>query len=488
VLAVSRDTTMDDERYRQWARAAIEASGQEVDEACGEWCDSCLYYQPVGAGKATEYEALAARIAAIEKAHKLPGNRVIYLALPPAAFAGTIEGLGKAGLSANDGGWTRLVVEKPFGKDLASAEALNRLVHEYFDEAQVYRIDHYLGKETVQNLLVFRFANPVFETLWHRDRVESVQITVAEELGIEDRAGYYEKSGALRDMVQNHLAQLLTLVAMEVPVAFEADAIRYEKVKVLRAVASIDEGEVALGQYRAGEVHGEAVPGYREEKGVADDSEVETFVALRLEVDNWRWQGVPFYLRTGKRLPRRLTQIAVVFKRAPVALFRGVDEAEGDPHRNVLHLTLQPDEGFALSFEVKAPGEPFRLETLPLHFSYGEAFGELPEAYETLLLDVLTGDQTLFVRADEVEAAWRLFAPLLDMPLEVHPYDAGDWGPKAADKLLTRDGEHWRIMEPSEHVPGVRRSQMTDADLEDIALSEAGLARWIDDVEAEELS
>jgi glucose-6-phosphate 1-dehydrogenase len=307
-------------------------------------------------------------------------------------------------------------------------------VHRHFDEAQVYRIDHYLGKETVQNLLVFRFANAMFETLWNRDHIEAVQITVAEELGVEQRAGYYDRAGALRDMVQNHLTQLMTLVAMEVPSAIAADAIRAEKIKVLRAVAPIRRENVVYGQYAPGTVGGEAVPAYRDEPGVAAGSATETFVALKLELDNWRWQGVPFYLRTGKRLARRLTEIEVKFRRAPVWLFRSAG-CEEDVHRNTLLLTLQPDEGFSLLFEIKAPGERFHLRQLPLHFSYAEVFPRIPEAYQTLLRDLLAGDQTLFVHADEVETAWSLYTPLLEEPHEPRPYVAGSWGPAEADEL-----------------------------------------------------
>jgi glucose-6-phosphate 1-dehydrogenase len=399
-----------------------------------------VHYQSVGSGQVDDYEALAARLETLEKSAGLPANRVLYLALPPQAFPGTITGLGQAGLN-HSAGWTRLVVEKPFGRDLATARDLNQLVHRYFDESQVYRIDHYLGKETVQNLLVFRFSNPIFETLWNRDRVESVQITVAEHVGIEGRAGYYEQAGVLRDMIQNHLTQLLTLVAMEVPSAFEADAIRNEKVKVLRALAPIAHERVAWGQYVAGLIDGQAVPGYRQEPGVAPDSETENFVAMRLEISNWRWHGVPFYLRAGKRLARRMTQIVVTFRRPPVSVFRtyGIESI----HRNVLVITIQPDEGFELGFEVKAPGQGIALQTQRLQFRYAESFSPLPEAYETLLMDVLNGDQTLFVRADEVEAAWNFYAPVLEQPPPVEFYAAGTWGPPAAARLLQQDGQRW---------------------------------------------
>ena len=431
LLGVARDREMTDARYRALAQKAVDG-GESRDEAAA-WAERAVHYHPIGAGTPGDYAALRARVERLEAAHGLSGNRVFYIALPPSAFPGTVSGLGEAGLNRS-AGWTRIVLEKPFGRDLASARALNELVHGYFDEDQVYRIDHYLGKETVQNLLVFRLANAMFETLWNRDHIEAVQITVAEELGVEQRAGYYERAGALRDMVQNHLTQLMTLVAMEVPSAIAADAIRAEKIKVLRAVAPIRLENVVYGQYGRGAVGGESVPAYHDEPGVASGSTTETFVALKLELDNWRWQGVPFYLRTGKRLARRLTEIEIKFRRAPVWLFRSVG-CEEDVHRNTLLLTLQPDEGFSLLFEIKAPGERFRLRQLPLRFNYAEVFPRIPEAYQTLLRDLLEGDQTLFVHADEVETAWSLYTPLLDAPHDPRPYAAGSRGPAEADRL-----------------------------------------------------
>ena len=440
VLGVAR-TALDDASFRDWARQALSDDGVPADEF-GDWCDQCLFYQPLAEGDADGYRQLAARIEAIEQEAGLPGNRMFYLALPPSAFGPTVEGLGGAGLNRS-AGWTRLVVEKPFGSDLKSARALNATIHRFFDERQVYRIDHYLGKETVQNLLVFRFSNVVFESLWNRDKVASVQITVAEEIGVGDRAGYYDRAGALRDIVQNHLTQLLTLVAMEVPVAYDAESVRYEKIKVLRAVERLRPEDVVLGQYARGMLDGEEVPGYLEEEGVAPGSRTETYVAAKLAVDTWRWQGVPFYVRTGKRLPKRLTQIAVAFRRPPIALFESM-ECAPSVHSNLLLIRLQPDEGFELYFDVKRPGEPLRLKKLPLSFEYKEAFGEIPDAYETLLLDVLLGDQTLFVHADEVEASWRLWDPIATFDLPVHLYAAGTWGPSEAEELLARGGHRWR--------------------------------------------
>lgn len=436
VLGVS-GSQLDDETFRAQARQALRTAGFSGEDLTA-WCDQSLHYQTVGGG----YEDLAERITALENEYGLSGNRAFYLALPPKVFPTAIDSLGKVGLNQSSG-WTRLVIEKPFGRDLESARDLNAIVHRHFTEEQVYRIDHYLGKETVQNLLVFRFANSLFESSWNRDRVKSVQITVSEDLGVGTRAGYYEESGALRDMVQNHLTQVFTLIAMEPPVSFEAQAIRDEKVKVLRSVTKIDRDAVVLGRYTAGEIDGGEVPGYHEEEGVAPNSTTETFVALRLDVDNWRWQGIPFYLRTGKRLPRRLTQIVVTFREPPVCFFDHSGSCQ--VHSNVLVITLQPDEGFQLLFDVKAPEDPLRLETRPFHFSYRETFGELPGAYETLIFDVLTGDQTLFVRNDEVEESWRLHTPLLDTDLELHPYEAGTWGPEAADRLVLQRENSWAV-------------------------------------------
>ena len=422
ILGVAR-RDIGDGGFRAFAMEALRRAGLAPKRG---GCNGCLYYHPL---KGRDYRALAARIEKLERAHSLSGNRVFYLALPPQAFPGAVEGLGRAGLNGSRG-WTRLVVEKPFGDDLASAVELNSLIHRYFQESQVYRIDHYLGKETVQNLLVFRFANAIFESLWHREKVERIEITVAEEVGVGKRAGYYDRVGALRDMVQNHLTQLLTLIAMDVPVNFEASAIRYEKIKVLKAIAPPPLERVVLGQYRAGEIGGKRVPGYREEEGIRPDSHTETYVALRLEIDNWRWQGVPFYIRTGKRLPRRLTRIAIVFRRPPVCIFQPFGACE--VHPNILTITIQPDEGFDLFFDVKKIGQPVRLDTQRLHFRYRDAFGELPDAYETLLLDILEGDQTLFVHREEVEESWRIYDPLLKASLPIHPYRAGTWGPEGA--------------------------------------------------------
>jgi glucose-6-phosphate 1-dehydrogenase len=438
VLGVSRSGDMTDDKFRQWARESLRHAGFKTTRVRRRWCDRCLHYQRLeDENDPAAFATLSTRLASLEREIGLRGNRIFYLALPPQAFAAIIEGIGKAGLNRNTG-WTRLVIEKPFGRDLASAVALNELVHRFFPEKQVYRIDHYLGKDTVQNLLALRFGNALFESVWNREHVQCVKITVAETLGVEERGAYYEQTGAVRDMLQNHLAQLLTLTAMEPPAAFEADSIRFEKIKVLRAVQGLDAKSVVLGQYSGGTAGRSKLPAYRREAGVARQSTTPTFAAVRVLINNWRWQGVPFYLRTGKRLPRRMTEIGIEFHRTPVSLFRFSGGAL--PHHNALSISIQPDEGFALSFDVKTPGGQFELQTRRMEFNYRDAFGELSSGYETLLLEIIEGDQTLFVHADETIASWSLFGPLLSKKLGVHPYAAGSWGPAAAERLRNFNG------------------------------------------------
>jgi len=432
ILAVARGSGHDDDSYRKFVHEALDEAGLDGDVQT--WCDQCLFYQQLDDD--SQYPALKERIEKIESDLGLPGNRLFYLALPPHVFASTAEGLGRVGL--NDGpGFTRLVVEKPIGHDLESAEKLEAAFAKHFNEEQIFRIDHYLGKETVQNLLVLRFGNAIFEGLWTRERISNVQITVAEDIGVEGRAGYYDRSGAMRDMIQNHLSQLMALIAMEVPIAYDAESVRSEKIKVLRSIRAIDPEDVVRGQYVA--AHGE--PGYTDSPDVPDDSDTDTFAAVRLFVDNWRWEGVPFYLRTGKRLPRKTSEVAITFRQPPVQLFQSMRCT--DITNEALVLQLQPQEGFKLFIDVKRPGEPMRLERVPLDFYYEQRFDDIPDAYVTLLLDALEGDQTLFVHHDEVMASWRLYDPIVDAPPKVHDYEIGEWGPRAADDLVIRNGHQW---------------------------------------------
>jgi glucose-6-phosphate 1-dehydrogenase len=378
------------------------------------------------------------------------GNRLFYLATPPAAYEPIIRAIGAHGLRG-ERGWSRVVVEKPYGHDLASAMHLTSVVQEVFREDEVFRIDHYLGKETVQNILVLRFANSIFEPLWTRQFVDHVQITAAESLGIEERAGYYDSAGAMRDIVQNHLLQLLALVGMEPPAAFDDRSVRDEKVKVLRALRRITPSEVGeltvRGQYGPGFIGGERVPGYREEHGVAADSETETFVALKCFIDNWRWEGTPFYIRTGKRLPKRSTEIAMRFRVAPHRIF--TREASEGLEANELVIRIQPDEGISLTFGAKVPIQGLRIRSVNMDFGYGESFMvDAPDSYETLILDALRGDATLFTRRDEVEQQWAFVDPILagwhQGKQDLAPYAAGTWGPDPADALIARDGRSWR--------------------------------------------
>jgi glucose-6-phosphate 1-dehydrogenase len=408
------------------------------------------------------YQHLAQMLDRLDKERGTCGNRIFYLATPPKYYPEIIKNLGKAGLnrggeiahengSGKHRGWVRIIIEKPFGHDLTTARALNREVSRVFKEEQVYRIDHYLGKETVQNILVFRFANGIFEPIWNRRYVDHVQIVVAESIGIESRGSYYDEAGALRDMVQNHMLQLLMLTAMEPPVAFDADDVRDEKVKVLKAIPPMSGEEVARntvrGQYGPGWVGGHEVPGYLQEPGVAPNSQTETYVALKLHIDNWRWAGVPFYLRTGKRLPKRATDITIQFKRVPHILYKETD-ALIEP--NLLSLRIQPNEGISLKFGAKVPGTAMQIRPVNMDFFYNASFGGAPpEAYERLLLDCMLGDSTLFTRDDEVEAAWKIITSILEgwhtsgkPPLVT--YEAGTWGPQEAETLIEQDGRTWR--------------------------------------------
>ena len=382
-----------------------------------------------------------------------PANTLFYLATPPSQYEPIIKNLGESGLNKNENGsWTRCIIEKPFGQDLESARQLNRTATGVFSESQLFRIDHYLGKETVQNLLVLRFANGIFEPIWNRRYVDNVQITVAESIGVEGRGKFYEETGILRDIVQNHILQLLCLVAMEPPSTFIADAVRDEKVKVLRAVKPISEnavGQVSVrGQYAAGSLLGEYRVGYLEEEGVNPESTTETYIALKLELNNWRWAGVPFYVRTAKRLPKRITEIAIQFKDAPLQIFG--PEVEGEASSNTLVLNIQPDEGISLRFDSKVPGPVNHIRPVSMDFRYGTSFGEAPpDAYERLLLDAMLGDSTLFTRNDENEIAWTIITPILEAwkksgVKKLPQYAIGTWGPKEAEGLIRRDGRKWR--------------------------------------------
>jgi glucose-6-phosphate 1-dehydrogenase len=439
VLGVAR-RPIDDGAFRALAFASLTAAHAGPPEAVRTFCEETLFYQSVADEGARSFSALRQRIEQLERTGRLGGNRIFYLALPLEAFGPTVTALGEAGLHAGPG-WTRLVIEKPFGRDLASAQELNRTVRRYFDERQVFRIDHYLGKETVQNLLVFRFANMFIESLWSRERIDQVEITVAESLGVEGRAGYYDASGALRDMIQNHVTQILTLVAMEPPATRTEDSVRNEKVKVLQSVVRLAPGDVVRGQYTAGRLDGQPVAGYRQETGIGAGSTTETFVALRMKIANWRWQDVPFFVRTGKRLPAKATRVVLTFKAPPVTFFQTAEEYEANPDR--ISILIQPDEGFELAFEVKVPGRAIRVQTHRMKFHYADVFGSLPDGYETLLVDVMLGDATLFVRADEVEESWRLYDPLLKSPPPLSFYPAGSWGPAEARALAESWGHRW---------------------------------------------
>jgi glucose-6-phosphate 1-dehydrogenase len=415
------------------------------------------------------YQQLAGCLAELDAEHGSNGNRLFYLATPPSCYGSIVHNLAAQGLVHSDGdsgGWTRVIVEKPFGFDLDSARRLNAVIHQVFEEDRIYRIDHYLGKETVQNLLAFRFANSIIEPIWNRNYVDHVQITAAETLGVEHRGAYYEEAGCLRDMFQNHLLQLLALIAMEPPVRYDRRSVRDRKMDVLRAIIPIRPEKVdqvaVRGQYGPGQVEGVALPSYRAERGVAPDSDTETFAALKLMVDNWRWAGVPFYLRSGKRLARKLTMVSIEFKHVPHLFFPETAHDQIEP--NVLTIRLQPDEGISLKLGAKAPGPEMHVRQMQMDFSYADAFGEFPAtAYETLLLDALQGDPTLFNRNDAVELSWQILEPVLETWQASHAaapfpnYVAGGWGPTAADALLAHDWRKWR------NTTALPRFYLTDA-------------------------
>jgi glucose-6-phosphate 1-dehydrogenase len=453
LIAVGR-RPFDDETFRAEVAASLkEHCRVALDPDMERTFLSRISYHRGDFSDSASYDALSARIEGMHLEQGTEANVLFYLATQPSAFPLIVSEIGRCGMDheVHGGGWRRIVVEKPFGRDLDSAKKLNREMLRVFRESQIYRIDHYLGKETVRNLMVFRFGNGIFEPLWNRRYVDHVQITVAESLGLEDRGMFYEETGAARDVLQNHLLQLLSLVAMEPPATLAADALRDEKLKVLRAVNPASRSdvsrEIVRGQYGPGWVAGQPVAGYRAEAEVDPESETETFVAGRFEIDDWRWSGVPFYLRTGKRMAKRATEIAIQFREVPHRLFA---EAASDPQPNLLAIRVQPDEGILLRFGSKVPGLGLAIRPVTMDFTYGTAFStDAPEAYETLILDAMLGDQSLFTRADEVEAAWAIVTPIheawVEDPAPAFPnYAAGTWGPAAADELIERDGRRWR--------------------------------------------
>ena len=467
IVGVARREKTDESFRAEMTEAIAPPSGQSKKngQPGGDWENFVrrIFYHRMSFGDNDAYPALAERLKRIEADLGIASNRLYYLSTGPSQFSIILERLSEAGLvdaGARGGTWRRVVIEKPFGRDLDSARSLNDVVAATLAENQAFRIDHYLGKETVQNLLTFRFANAIFEPLWNRRHIASVHITAAESLGMEGgRGGYYDTAGAIRDMVQNHLMQLLCLVAMEPPSRLDADAIRNEKVKVLRTLAPLSPREVAestvRGQYGAGSLLGRTVAGYRKEKGVAEGSVTETFFALRLKLENWRWAGVPFFLRTGKRLPKRATEIAIQFRVPPIGLFErrhlaGAQQTNERIAPNVMVLHLQPDEGISLKFDAKTPGMTMEVQPVKMNFHYGSSFARpSPEAYERLLLDALIGDSTLFTRNDEVDAAWEFITSILDGWNELPPpqfpnYAAGEWGPAEAARLFQPGEGAWR--------------------------------------------
>jgi glucose-6-phosphate 1-dehydrogenase len=460
VVAFAR-RPMTDEQWRAMALSSINEflpDDDKMDAMAQKAIAQKLFYCQADFNDREGYAKLADLLEKLDEEEGTQGNRLYYLATPPTLDSEIIHQLGGAGLARpphtndnnGDDSWVRIIIEKPFGRDLLSAQRLNRELARVFRENQTYRIDHYMGKETVQNLLAFRFANGIFEPLWNQKYIDHVQIVVAESLGIGSRAEYYEESGAIRDMVQNHIMQVLCLTAMEPPVAFDADAIRDEKVKVMHAIPPLTAEQVAQntvrGQYTAGVAGGVQIPDYKQEKGVAPNSTTETYAALKLFVENWRWADVPFYIRTGKALPARSTEVTIQFKRVPHQLYKPSETKGLVPNR--LTVRIQPDEGITLKFAAKIPGAARHLASVDMDFAYNTAFGiQSPEAYERLLADAMLGDSTLFIRRDEVEASWRIVDSIVNgwkqMPTTVHPYAAGTWGPKEANDLIERDGRQW---------------------------------------------
>jgi len=451
-------TAMTTEEFRERLSTGIrEYADGDLDPKLWQWFVERMYYVAAEFDDKQMYAQLGQLLDKIDVEHATHGNFFFYLATSPEFFGPIVEQLAATGLMDEKGGerWRRVIIEKPFGHDLESARALNKQLLQVASETQIYRIDHYLGKETVQNILAFRFANGIFEPIWNRRYIDHVQVSVAETVGMEGRGSYYDRAGALRDMVPNHIMQLISLTAMEPPVSFRADAVRDEQAKILHAIQPLSPEEVLTrtvrGQYGDGEIDGHRVPGYRHEGDVPEDSKTEAFVAMKLAIDNWRWADVPFYLRTGKRMAARHTQIVIQFRRAPFMLFRDTPVENLMPNQLVLHI--QPEEGISLRFAAKVPGPTMRLGAVDMNFEYADYFGKQPSTgYERLLHDCMIGDQTLFQRADMVEAGWCVVSPVLDVwralpPRNFPNYPAGTWGPKEADELLERDNRHWRNFE-----------------------------------------
>ncbi len=454
IVGVGRKEMSDEEFGQKVGEDLREYVSGEKDEGKIDWFQERSYYVTGNYDDSATFENLGKSLDEIDDKHKADGNYLFYLATPPTLFAPVTKQIETSGLAAEkDASWRRFIYEKPFGRDLQSAKNLNRDLLEIVDEHQIYRIDHYLGKETVQNILVFRFANGIYEPIWNRTHIDSVQITVAEKLGVEERGGYYDTAGALRDMIPNHIFQLITLTAMEPPVSFEADAVRDEQFKILHAIRAFEPDRIhqtaVRGQYSAGEIEGKAITDYLLEKDVATDSKTETFAALKVEIDNWRWADVPFYIRTGKSLATRHSEIVIQFKRPPFVLFRGTPVERMTANRIVIHIA--PDEAITQEFAAKTPGPVINTSRVEMSFNYKDHFGDAQSTgYERLLYDCMIGDATLFQRADMVEESWKVVSPILEAWQNesngghVKRYKAGSWGPKEVDDLLERDGRKWR--------------------------------------------
>jgi glucose-6-phosphate 1-dehydrogenase len=449
-------TQMSNEDFRERMKESVQKFLEEspFDEAVWRSFEKSLYYVSGDLQDPNCYQQIQSQLKDAEQAHQTADNVLYYLSTQPSYYSVVIEQLGRHSMNRGKG-WRRIVIEKPFGHDLESARKLNNETHEVFPEDEVYRIDHYLGKETVQNILAFRFGNGIFEPLWSRNYIDHVQITAAESIGVEGRGGYYQEAGALRDMIQNHLLQVMATVTMEPPGVFDADNVRDERAKLLRAIRIMSPDEVPLyavaGQYGPAKIGGQQVPGFRQEDGVDPNSQTDTYAAATFFVNNWRWAGVPFYIRSGKRLPKRVTDIAIQFNAPPLAMFQQETRmGPRSPRPNLLILRIQPEEGISLRFLSKSPGSGMRVRPVSMDFSYGSSFGERsPSAYETLLVDAMAGDPTLYTRQDMVDASWQVVQPILDVwrntQFDFPNYEAGTWGPKAADEMLARQGHVWRI-------------------------------------------